>query len=191
MAKLPVADFRALLMSADEVAGQITAAIQCGSLYVRLSAIYSDLMEEVVLKNVPQGYGPKEIVRYRKQLLDDEAYQVLLIIWRESNFVLDEHLDQPKLFVGRVMTAHGLATKLAESPEDLSKVSSRIQAIALAAEAYGLVEREITNGTSRPLIATDLLHHFILRLAGQQRGLISEHRQSVSLGHVDAGIQQQ
>jgi hypothetical protein len=194
MQKSPVSEFRKFLMSADEVAAEITAAIQCSALCVRLSAAYPELMEAMVLKTMPQGCEPKEIVRYRKQLLDEEAYEILLIIWRESGFVLDEHLQHTKLerrLSGKVMTAYRLATKLAESAEDLSRVSSRIQSIALAAEAYGLIERETTRGTSRPLIATDLLHRLILELAKHQKVLISEYQQSVSLGQVDLGLQQQ
>jgi hypothetical protein len=140
------------------------------------------------------SHDAKDLLKYQRLLLDNETYSELLVIWRESPHVLDDHLAQAnheRHFSGEVMTAYGLAKRLAESTQDLARVNSRIQSIATAAEAYGLVERGNPNVKNRPLVATKRLNEFVLRLSSIQLGLISKHMKSVSLGNVGLGLQQQ
>ena len=181
-------------MSSDEVAAQVTAALRCSALAVQLSSVYPDMLKQMVFPHPLPGHDRKDLLKYRKQLLDEELYSTLLVVWRELPFVLDEHLTQIGLgrhFSGAAMTAYGLATKIAESPGELAKVSSRIQSIAVAAEAYGLVERESSRAKMRPLSATELLHEFILKMTAAQELLISDFVRSTSLGNVGVGLSQQ
>ena len=105
---------------------------------------------------------------FERILLQEEAQWILAIIWRESKYVSDSDLavaGLSRLFPGGDLTAFGLAVKLAELTEDCAALNTRIRNIAIAAHAFGLVERSNISATKVSITGTALLHSVMTRLA--------------------------
>ncbi|MGJ4926693.1 hypothetical protein ACQR1I_01710 [Bradyrhizobium sp. HKCCYLS2038] len=180
-------------MDPQETAARVVVALRAGTLAGALNSIYPELLRDMVVPHPIVSVDRKDLISFQKQLFDEEAFQVLLVIWRESAFVLDEHLSHVGLvrhFSTSAMTAYGLATKLAESPQELAKVSTRVQNIVAASEVFGLVEREASKSKSRPLTATQRLNELILKWACVHDALILEYARSVLPDRADLKLQQ-
>lgn len=147
-----------------------------------LSAIYEEVLEILVFGSVEDpARDTKEVLSYRRTLKDSEAQAILTIIWRESDFVDKQSLEEvglKKTFDDRDVTVYGLAVMLASSPLNLAKINSRIRSICMAAEYFGLIERERTASTRSPIRGTEKLHILMLAIAGHAETLLSERLSS-------------
>jgi hypothetical protein len=144
-----------------------------------LSAIYEEVLEDVVFQAVVESpaSNKKEELKYRRTLRDPEVQTILAIIWKESDFVDKQSLDEAgfnKTFDDRELTVYGLATKLASSQMDLARVNSRIRSICMAAEYFGLIERERTTLTRGLVRGTEKLHILMLAIAGHAESILSK-----------------
>jgi hypothetical protein len=187
----PISEARAILMQSGESPSEIEAALRVSAAAFALGTLYSDLLNRMVFKHPRPGYDAKDIIKFKRLLRDDEAYYILLLLWRESPFVTDECLERMSLareFTDAPLTAWGLATKLATIPDELAKTNSRIRAVGLAAEAFGLIERENLRTTSKPLIGTQFLHQFMMALSTHQYQILAP---LLSLMNAGSGARQQ
>lgn len=144
-----------------------------------LSAIYEEVLEDFVFKTGVESPASKkkEELKYRRTLKDAEGQAILTIIWKESDFVDKQSLDEVgfnKTFDDRALTVYGLATKLASSPMDLARVNSRIRSICMAAEYFGLIERERKTLTHGLVRGTEKLHILMLVIAGHAESILSK-----------------
>jgi hypothetical protein len=110
----------------------------------------------------------KTVRSYQKSLLKTDAYLVLQTIWKESDLITPGELRAAGLartFEPRSLTCHRLGVRFAACKEDVAASNTRIKTIATAAEAYGLITREIGTGRQRPLIGTPLLHGIMVDIS--------------------------
>jgi hypothetical protein len=152
-------------------------ALRVSATVIALGALYSELLESMIFPHPLASCDRKELIRHRKCLIDDEAQFVLLIFWKESHFVTDEVLKRVGLkreFPNGSLNSWSLATNIVASPTDLAKTNTRIRGIAMAAEAYGLVEREKSRATRKPIQGTQRLHSFMNTLSENQSRLLAE-----------------
>jgi hypothetical protein len=148
-----------------------------------MAANYAQLLDKVLSQPADRGFDLKDRVRFRRVLRDEDAFRILSVIWKESNYVSHEDLEAVDL--GRSMepdnlTTFGLAVKLASSPRELSKLNSRIRQIAIAANAFGLIERHRASTTNVQLRATEALHNFMMRLAEENGRLLERFKRTIS-----------
>ena len=156
---------RAVLMPLGELHSQVEMALLMSKVVTSPSAIYEDLLRKRVIPNPLPGPDKKDLLRHQKVLENDESLSFLLSVWKESPHVTDADLarvDLKRTFVNQRLTVYGLATSLAPPASELGAVVSRLRAIALAAQAYGLIERDGARSKSKPLVATARLHEFVL-----------------------------
>lgn len=106
---------------------------------MKIGAAFEAYLEKVIFKVPVRGSAEKDRKlrqKYQRALRTRDAYQILVLIWKESQFFTDEMLAQAKIFrvfAHRPLTVYGLARDLAEHKADRSKMNSRIRTIALAA----------------------------------------------------------
>jgi hypothetical protein len=190
----PVSEVQDILMTSGETSTEVEVTLRLNAAILALAALYGDLLRKTILNQPPCGCDRKAVMKYNRILLNDEAYLILLVIWRESSFVSEECLQRlgfKREFPGRTMTAHGLATKLATSAETLAKTNARIRSVGIAAAAYGLIERDSSRDKSKPLIATLRLHQFFVALSHQQLSNLSELMPVLALMNVGINLPQQ
>ena len=108
--------------------------------------IYQRAIEQII-SEPRQGIFKKDQIRLSKILLSMPTMLILLVIWKESDFVTEEDLSKvgmKKSFsLGNPLNCHGMARQLAVDAYDLAKVQKRIRGIVEAGQAYGLIEREV------------------------------------------------
>lgn len=163
----PALQFREIAVSSRR-SSQLETALRMSAALGALNAHYSELLRVMIFPNPRLGYDRKELIRHKKCLCDDEAHQVLQVVWKKSSFVTEEALARVglrRVFEDCSLNAYNLATKLANSPDHVAKINSRIRGIGIAAEAFGLIERDNNRRTKKPLQGTELLHQFMLRLS--------------------------
>jgi hypothetical protein len=173
----PVSEVQDTLMVSGESSAEVEITLRLSAGILALAALYGELLRSTVLNQAPNGCDRKDVTKYSRILLGDEAYFILLVIWRESPFVSDECLQRlnfKREFPNGTMTAHGLATKIATSASTLAKTNARVRSIGIAAEAYGLIERDSSRDKNKPLVATLRLHQFFVTLSNQQLSNLSE-----------------
>jgi hypothetical protein len=176
MERPPIFELREFLMPSGD-SSRVDVALIVTRTMVACGGVYTGVLRETILKNPPAPLHPADSQRFTRILEEDDAYDVLLLVWRHSPFVTDDELKRTKilrLFSNGSLTAYGLATKLAESPSTLAATNTRVRNIALAAQAYGLIERETRTTTNKPLVGTILLHKMVLAIAEEQRRLLAE-----------------
>lgn len=175
MASQPIAATRAILMPSGRPVLEI--ALKVSDLVISLGAVYSDLLHREILQTKPSGIDRADYQRYCKILDDEEANAVLRVVWRESQHVTPEALQNVKLyrhFEDGSLTAWGMATRMAGTPAELAATSSRIRNIVIASQAFGLVERGQISSTNKPIVGTELLHHFIVKLTENEFRLLAD-----------------
>jgi hypothetical protein len=173
----PISEAREILMPSGFSLEQLETALRIQGLVVSLGAVYSDLLHSTIFQRPLPNYDQKDLNTYRKCLDDDEAYRMLLVFWRESPFVTDEVLNRVNLgrqFANGPLTAWGLAQELTSKVTEVGRMNSRVRAIVMAAEAFGLVERNQHRRTSKPIQATLVLHELMIALSENQYRLITE-----------------
>jgi hypothetical protein len=161
--------------SGGEPYSQVEVALLMSKIVTSPSAAYEDLLRKRVFPNPMPGPDKKDLIRHQKILANDESLSFLLSVWKESPYVSDRELDRVGLkrtFPGTPLTVYGIATNLASSASELGKVVTRTRAIALAGEAYGLIERNDARSTSKPLVATKRLDDFVLEYTDVCRQLL-------------------
>jgi hypothetical protein len=166
---------RAILMTSESVAQEL--ALRINAAVNALGTQYSELLEAMIFPRPLLGYDRKELTRHKRCLSDDEAYQILLVVWKESRFVTDEVLGRVgfnRNFTTGALTTWSLATKIATSTTELAATNTRIRTIAIAAEAFGLVERENSRATRKPIQGTELLNSFMVSLSENQFRLLAD-----------------
>jgi hypothetical protein len=169
-------------MCSADASRQVAMALRMGHLFNSLCEAYQEALKETIFSKPIHGHDQKLLTTFRKSLEDEEAYSILMTTWKESPFVTEEALamaNMDRIFKNAPLTVYGLAAKISVTALDLAKTNSRIRAIAIAAEAYGLVERSGVKTNSRPLSATALLHQLILTIFEKQFGLIAEFNSAV------------
>jgi hypothetical protein len=132
-----------------------------------MEANYLELLEEYVFTQPNVDRTTKKMAAQNERLLKSlSANRVLLILWKESSYIAASDLDELKKgrsFDGEI-TVHALAVALAESPADVAALNSRIRSIALAGEAFGLVEKQTISATRVFIRGTALLNEFMVQL---------------------------
>lgn len=153
-------------------------ALRVQAMVMGVRAQYQRLLEATILATpAVDKIDAKTLATYRKCLRDDQAYATLILIWKESEFFSDDLLGRVGLsrqFVDGTLTVWAFAKKAAKGVDDLSSINSQIRAVAIAAEAFGLVARNTGNRTNRPLQGTQRLHDFMLQLSENQHRLYSQ-----------------
>jgi hypothetical protein len=155
----------------------VDALVTLGGL-IETFANYQVLLETQVFAKIRLP-DRKAAQRHQKVLLGAPALPILIMIWKESGFVGDA-----EIFAGDVerhysecdpMNCHGLATRLAADASDLERQQKRIQAVAAAAEAYGLLTREKFKTTRRMILrGTEELHILMLAVSADVRIVFSD-----------------
>jgi hypothetical protein len=132
-----------------------------------MNASYGEQLEATVFPRLTGCDDRKLIKQYRRILRGSEAHNVLGIIWKESEFISDAALAQFELcraYQGRPLTCHSLAVDLAETPQEVAKLNSRVRIIGIAAAAHQLVDRKEVSSTKIVLNGTKVLHEFMIEL---------------------------
>jgi len=145
-------------------------AVRVRATIAALNAQYEDLLEEMIFPNPRPGLRDdgKTLARYEKCLRSDEAHSILSTIWKESGPFADPVLDHAGVhrgFTRGTLNTWNMATRLTNKPEHVARINSQIRSIALAAEAYGLIDRTVKLRKIRPIQATNLLHVFMMTLS--------------------------
>jgi hypothetical protein len=158
-------------------ANRVGMALKAIGFSLDVDAIYEELLGEMVLSSASlAGPDRKDALRYARILKDREAYAVLTIIWKESAFVSDETLRAAgvaRTFEDVELSAYRIAVSFADAPQHLAATNSRVRAICLAAEHFGLIERIAHAQTRVALRGTKLLHHFMLAISERIIDIIS------------------
>lgn len=190
----PVSEVQDILMISGESPAEVEVTLRLNAGILALAALYGELLKKTVLNLPPSDCDRKDIIKYSRILLGDDAYFILLVIWRESPFVSDECLQRlnfKREFPNGTMTAHGLATKIATSAATLAKTNARIRSVGIAAEAYGLIERDSSRDKNKPLVAALRLHQFFVALSNQQLSNLGELIPALALMNAGTNLPQQ
>jgi hypothetical protein len=114
---------------------------------------------------------------YTRILLAAETFKVLVIIWKESEFVSEHEMSScglSKSFEPGRMTQLGLAKELASSGGDSSSFFNLVRNIGLAGEWFGLIERKEFARNKVILSATEKLHNIMTCIAQEYMIINSE-----------------
>jgi hypothetical protein len=143
--------------------------LRAHAIHMDMAASFSNQLEHRIFSQSISGFPPKTLNKYRRTLRDTDAYKILALIWKESEFIPQEALvgNLQQRYRGRQLTSHGLAVELAESPHDVAKLNSQIRNIGLAAAAYQLVDRKLIHNTRVILKGTILLDQFMSALGAK------------------------
>jgi len=164
----------------DHVAAEesTTIALRAHAAHADMSSVWTRLLGTLIYPRAEVAHSDhKRFISYRTILEADDAHGVLQILWKESPYVSAEVLRAANLertFPRSDITQHGLAVALANTPQEVSAIVTRVRNIAVAGAAYGLVNRTILNQTRVVISGTRLLHEFMLEL-GQAQYEIAKH----------------
>jgi hypothetical protein len=128
------------------------------SAQLKILANYEALLQATIFGNPTKGVDEKALKKHRRILKTISAYQILALLWKESNFVDQQTLallGMRKLYE-KGLTAHHLAADLAESGSEVATLNSRIRNIGIAASCFDLIERVSLTSTNVPLKGTAL-----------------------------------
>jgi hypothetical protein len=143
-------------------------AIRMQEINRALSANYTRLLDEIVFyRSSILEDNRKEAKSLKRVLTNEEANNVLSILWRESPHVSDNELgfdEFSKLFPQKQLTTYHLAVHLAGSKHEVAATNSRVRLIVAAGAVYGLVTKRQLTRTKVYIIGTELLHDFMVQL---------------------------
>jgi hypothetical protein len=162
--------------SATAVADDVSQALQIHAAHFVLRAGYSRLLRTMVFPHPSAPHDQKTLLQFQRVLDDYDSHLVLGIVWQASEFVskgasATAGLTQEK---NECLNSHRLAVRLSLRPSDLAKTNTRVRSIAIAASAYGLVERKTKHPTRVDLKGTLLLHKFMMEIALQSTVVTNE-----------------
>jgi hypothetical protein len=148
---------------------------------------YSCLLDKLVFAREPRDGASlitsrKKVLKLRRLLDDQEANNVLSIIWKESGHVTVEalaSLEMSKSIRCGHLTSYRLGILLAEDKEQVAATISRIRNIAISGAAYSLLERQAKEGNKVPIVATAALDDFMLQLGAANRLLCEDALKSL------------
>ncbi len=145
----------------------VAPALRSHGVRIELASHYSQLLDTKILSKAPEECDGKAQLQFSKILSEPDAYTVLVIIWQASPYVTDLHISNAGLKKKQFnsLNSYSLAVRLAQRPSEVAKLNTRIRGVALAAAAYGLVERIEVHRTLVELRATPLLHEFMIELS--------------------------
>jgi hypothetical protein len=133
-----------------------------------LSVNYIRLLDEIVFcRSTILQDDRKAAKSLRRVLTNEEANNVLTILWRESPHVSDNELGFDKfskLFPQEQLTTYHLAVHLAGSKHEVAATNSRVRLIVAAGAVYGLVTKRQLTRTKVYITGTELLHDFMTQL---------------------------
>lgn len=154
--------------------GRTVKALKTHDAAFQMSKVRRELLQQMIFARVT---GPeaawKLYVAYRRLLDFDDAVFILGVIWKE--FIAEEDLSLAGLgrsFPNSPMTQHGLAVALAKLPKEVSAMNSHVRNLSIAAEAYGLITRQMVTPTKVVIEATELLHSFMIELHCLYEGVL-------------------
>jgi hypothetical protein len=157
----------------EVLADRTSISLRAHAIQLDITANYGLLLEQTIFDRTIDGVDHKNdklYQSYRRTLKTIDAYRILAILWKESEFITDNDLEMAgmrRLYQGRHLTAHGLAVELAEVGREVAALNTRIRMIAVAASAYELVDRDAVNSTTVSLKGTLILHEFMMLLSAK------------------------
>lgn len=176
-----------------ECSSKITRlALMMGDLEHQLLGNYKKTLEQSVFPYPVNFTGDKKaLLKHQKKLRQDVSRLILRIIWIESEFVTAEDLEQVetrRVFDGEEMTQLGLARKLCSPPykstaidlKELPNTNSHVRDVCLAAETYGLVNRNILAANRVALSGTAKLHIFMQTYLFANALILSQNSKPIS-----------
>ena len=130
------------------------------------SAVFSPIL-------VPHGERA-EYAKYTRLLEGSLAHNILTIIWKESDFMAGHpnSTGMKKTSLNGI-TQHGLAVAMAETPGEVGALNSFIRNVSIAAEKFGLLERNIAPNKVY-LVGTSVLHRMMTLVAEGNRLLMRD-----------------
>jgi hypothetical protein len=155
------------------------AALDIAGGFFEMVAAWQGVLQRRLFDEVDLSTDRKAELKLRKRLLSQQGYSVLMAIWKESDHVSDA--GRTAAGVARVGTdsapinCHNLAKAMEASSQGFDSQEKRVQGVAEAAEAYGLVERKTCeSGRQRPLCGTACLHALMLEFTEEVRSICAD-----------------
>jgi hypothetical protein len=157
-------------MPTNPVGERASTSLRVHALQLDIIASYGALLEQDIFNHpdVDREIGKKLAQSQRRTLKSIDAYKILSIIWKESEFISSGDLRAAgltSLFERKQLTAYGLACEIAETKYEVAAVNTRIRNIAVAASTYQLMDRSAAGSTAKMLKGTRLLHDFMTKLS--------------------------
>ena len=140
---------------------------------------YVRLLKESVFSNEPLNIDRKTLMACQRKLRSEDALAILEILWKESSWVSEENLKAAGLeryFNKSEITQYGLAVALSYRTEDVAKTNSSVRSVALAAAAFGLIDRNKQTQKKIYLRATNKLHKFMIELGKRNQNLLEQYK---------------
>lgn len=156
----------------------VSALTTAGGVF-EIHATWEHLLHTRVFQKIELSENRTEELSFRKRLLSQHGYAVLMAIWKESDQVSDAAIDAAGVErVGKPcapISCHSLAIAMEPASKFYARQEKRIQSIVEAAEAYGLLEREQFNNTRlQALRGTAQLHGLMLEYTQEVRSICAD-----------------
>lgn len=146
--------------------------LRASAILMDMIANYGEQLEATIFCPSNSCPNAKLFRKHRRTLKSIDAFRVLAVIWKESEFVTEAALVNAGLvrdYQERQLTAYSLAQDFSEAPQQVARLNSRIRTIGIAAAAYQLVDRngvplvdgDGVNGNKVILRGTRRLHKFM------------------------------
>ncbi len=175
-----IVHFTELLGASEDRRDDVHRACAISGIYdaIRAKSYYEDQVSRWALECKSSFTDKKLFLKHRKKLRSYESMAVLLIVWKESEFVSPKILSTAggnRWFEDRDLTQNALAMHMAspeEGADDVQKKINLVSTIKNAAEAFSLLEVDLVHTKKSLLKPTPVLDR-IFRKVGQN---IAEHQ---------------
>ena len=128
---------------------------------------YTLLLHQHVFTQKPQ-IDQKSRIRSERILMGQEACSVLVLVWRDSEFVIgrDEGVDSvcPRIFFAGI-TCFDLAVHMSPTKKTVFATNARVQNIVSSSVLFGFLEKHPIHAKKNKLVATAFLNEFMVMLA--------------------------
>jgi len=164
----------------DNTAKAAISGLQALAIQHEMRVNYERVIDETSSED-GSATDQKSLLSFKRLLKKPESLLILSLIWKESSFIsqdMVQSIGMDKTFRSPI-TQHGLAIALSDEPSDVSALNSIVRSVSIAAQHFGLVQREAISPTKIALTGTEKLHDLMLRLSEYNSATLERIPQTV------------